>query len=244
MIDLGQFEGVIHRTMIGRSLQADSISIILMGIFMSIIRFYPEFFIHFLFRIKFQNKAVANICASFVNLCFFYSFDFAYMRYLTIKNSKFDDIFDVYLETIHSDGLLGLYEGFLAYVIFSLLFRFIFYVSIAFAHVVINSNQALIAIFFILPIGPILLVIITSCTAIATQPLFTIYRYMITNSKCATESFIEITQVSGWLGLFGGGLGTIFKIMIAQVLFYGLTLIGRSVIALFDPKDQKKTVKR
>jgi hypothetical protein len=67
---------------------------------------------------------------------------------------------------------------------------------------------------------------------------------MITNSKCATESFIEITQVSGWLGLFGGGLGTIFKIMIAQVLFYGLTLIGRSVIALFDPKDQKKTVKR
>jgi hypothetical protein len=163
------------------------------------------------------------------------------MRYLTDKNNKFDDIFDVYRVTINSDGLLGLYEGFLAYVISSLLFRFIVYVSISFAHVVINSNQALIAIFFILPIGPILLVIIISCTAIATQPLFTIYRYMITNSKYATESFIEITQVSGWLGLMNGGLGTIFKIMIAQVLFYRFTLTGRSVIAPFDQKDQKKT---
>ena len=42
------------------------------------------------------------------------------MRFLTDENNRFDDIVDVYQETVNSNGILGLYKGYLAYVIISI----------------------------------------------------------------------------------------------------------------------------
>ena len=237
-------DSFLQRTIISRLLQSEGIFIFdgvyfWFGNFLNAVRYLPEKAFFFKLNNKFNELTKTNkksdkigfkyvLCsalAGMITLGLTYSLDYAYISLANDTKNQFNGILDVYAKTIVSKGIAGLYHGFLFSCASMTIFRICFFLLCNFSFSVVQKNQALGAIFMILPVGPILLFVISGVTTAITQPLITIQRHMIMTSLSAIESYGEIVKNGGWLALMNGVASTVFKTIFGQLILSGVSIV-------------------
>lgn len=162
--------------------------------------------------------------ASLIVLGFFYHLEYAYLRLVNDSTNQFTGLLDVYLKTVTSNGITGLYHGFLFSYASVVAYRLSFYVSTNILITTVMSNQALSAVFFIMPVAPVALFFITCTSAVLTHPLFVIQKQMIMASQGVTEAYMD-TVKNGGLALWSGIGGTFLRTILGQTIILAVNKI-------------------
>ena len=238
-------ERFLQRTILCRLLQSERTFILgslhyWHGNLLNAVRYLPEKALFFKLNNNFNELVKTNkksdkigfkfvLCsalAGMITLGLTYSLDYAYISLANDTKNQFNGILDVYAKTIVSKGIAGLYHGFLFSCASMTIFRICFFLLCNFSFSVVQKNQALGAIFMILPVGPILLFVISGVTTAITQPLITIQRHMIMTSLSAIESYGEIAKNGGSWALMDGAGRSVFKVFFGQLILSGVGLLS------------------
>merc|ERR1719474_2124535 len=184
--------------------------------------------------VKLGKNVMAGGCAGTMSLCFVYSLDYARTRLANdlkaVKKGgdaggerKFNGLFDVYKKTIATDGIQGLYRGFVISCVGIIVYRgcyFGFYDTLK--PMLLGDDASLVAS-FALGYG------VTVAAGLASYPIDTIRRRMMMTSGEAVKyngSMDCAVQV-----LRNEGVATFFKGAGANIL---RGMAGAGVLAGFD----------
>ncbi|XP_040564183.1 uncharacterized protein [Lepeophtheirus salmonis] len=111
-----------------RTLRNEGVLSFWRGNFASVLRYFPQQALNFSFKDQirtfmkispkatYSEKFMKNIfsggLAGSISLCFVQSIDYTRTRLATDRKGQFNGIIDVYVKTLKSDGIVGLYRGF------------------------------------------------------------------------------------------------------------------------------------
>ena len=227
------------------------------------IRYYPEQGIFFGIKNKFKfllnppNKNNVTISfkemfvgciAGLAGIGFFYHVDYVWIRLANDTTNQFSGIYDVYEKTLSSNGISGLYHGFLFYCVSTSVFRFFYYILFNELVVRVMNNQALGAIFFIMPVAPIALFLITGISAVLSHPFMIIQKQMIITSQGVIEASSHVIN-DNYIRLWNDVGATFLKVLFGQTLLVAISNISSIIrfmgqIVKRDNDKKKEITKR
>ncbi|PVD23272.1 hypothetical protein C0Q70_16538 [Pomacea canaliculata] len=165
--------------------------------------------------------------AGTLSLCFVYSLDYARTRLANdtihpgkrISQRQFDGLVDVYIKTLKSDGIEGLYRGFVISCITTAIYRGLYFGLYDSLKPILLGENASLFVSFILGYS------VTVCCGLFTYPLDTIRRRMMMTSgeaikyKGSIDCAKQILSNEGFMSLLkGGGVNILRGIAGAGVL--------------------------
>jgi len=237
MLKMGRLDkpygGVIDCTV--RTFKTEGVMPFWRGNLANCIRYFPTQALNFafkdqikaLFKAKkdegYASKFVKNIAsggaAGAMSLCFVYSLDYARTRLANdTKSSKkgggerqFNGLIDVYTKTIKSDGIQGLYRGFVISCVGIVVYRgcyFGFYDTLK--PIVLGDNAGLAASF-------VLGYVVTISSGLVSYPIDTIRRRMMMTSgeavkyKGSMDCAVQVIKAEGFMSLMKGAGANILR---------------------------------
>jgi len=217
----------------------------------NVIRYFPTQALNFAFkeRIKalfavpkdaaYFKKVGANIaaggCAGTLSLMFVYSLDFARTRLANDAKGKdgkrqFNGLFDVYKKTIASDGIAGLYRGFVISAVGIFIYRGLYFGMFDSIKPLMGADPSF-ALKFCLGYA------VTVGAGIASYPIDTIRRRMMmtsgtgVNYKNSLDCGMQIVKNEGFVSLFKGAGANILRGMAGALVISGFDTVKSSYIA-------------
>jgi len=226
------YNGVIDCTM--RTLKTEGVVPFWRGNLANCIRYFPTQALNFAFKdqikaifkasktdsygMKFTKNIASGGAAGALSLCFVYSLDYARTRLANdTKSSKkggerqFNGLIDVYKKTLKSDGIQGLYRGFVISCVGIIVYRgcyFGFYDTLK--PILLGDNAGLAASF---TLG----YVVTITSGLISYPIDTIRRRMMMTSgeavkyKGSIDCFMVIMKTEGFMSLMRGAGANILR---------------------------------
>lgn len=226
------YGGVIDCTM--RTLKTEGVIPFWRGNLANCIRYFPTQALNFAFKdqikaifkasktdsygMKFTKNIASGGAAGALSLCFVYSLDYARTRLANdTKSSKkggerqFNGLVDVYKKTLKSDGIQGLYRGFVISCVGIIVYRgcyFGFYDTLK--PILLGDNAGLAASF---TLG----YVVTITSGLISYPIDTIRRRMMMTSgeavkyKGSIDCFMVIMKTEGFMSLMRGAGANILR---------------------------------
>merc|ERR1712121_287308 len=226
------YNGVIDCTM--RTLKTEGVIPFWRGNLANCIRYFPTQALNFAFKdqikaifkssktdsygVKFTKNIASGGAAGALSLCFVYSLDYARTRLANdTKSSKkggerqFNGLIDVYKKTLKSDGIVGLYRGFVISCVGIVVYRgcyFGFYDTLK--PIVLGDNAGLAASF-------VLGYVVTISAGLVSYPIDTIRRRMMMTSGQAVkysgsiDCAVTVIKSEGFMSLMKGAGANILR---------------------------------
>merc|ERR1711963_814011 len=226
------YSGVIDCTM--RTLKTEGVLPFWRGNLANCIRYFPTQALNFAFKDQIKaifksskdesygKKFIKNIAsggaAGAMSLCFVYSLDYARTRLANdAKSSKkggerqFNGLIDVYRKTLATDGIQGLYRGFVISCVGIIVYRgcyFGFYDTLK--PIVLGENAGLMASF---ALG----YVVTISSGLVSYPIDTIRRRMMMTSgqavkyKGSMDCAVQVIKNEGFMSLMKGAGANILR---------------------------------
>lgn len=244
------YTGVVDCTK--RVLSTEGIAPFWRGNLANVLRYFPTQALNFAFkeRIKalfkvpkdapFAQKLGANIAsggmAGTLSLCFVYSLDFARTRLANDNKSKdgtrqYNGLVDVYKKTLASDGIAGLYRGFVISAVGIFVYRGMYFgLYDSLKPALLGSNPSALLSFF-------LGWAVTIVSGLMSYPIDTVRRRMMMTSGAAVKyngSIDCATQViknEGFMSLMKGAGANILRGVAGAGVLAGFDVIKASYIA-------------
>jgi len=226
------YSGVIDCTM--RTLKTEGVLPFWRGNLANCIRYFPTQALNFAFKDqikaifksskdesyakKFGKNIASGGAAGAMSLCFVYSLDYARTRLANdTKSSKkggerqFNGLIDVYTKTLKTDGIQGLYRGFVISCVGIVVYRgcyFGFYDTLK--PIVLGDNAGLMASF-------VLGYVVTISSGLVSYPIDTIRRRMMMTSGEAVkysgsiDCAVKVIKAEGFMSLMKGAGANILR---------------------------------
>nr|ACO10796.1 ADP,ATP carrier protein [Caligus rogercresseyi] len=228
-----RFHGVQDCAM--RTLRNEGILSFWRGNFASVIRYFPQQALNFAFKDqirkiirispkaphieKFSKNILSGGVAGSISLVFVQSIDYTRTRLATDRKKEFNGIVDVYVKTIRSDGISGLYRGFLVSCTCVFIYRGLYFGLYDSLKPILLSNQSDWFHSFLLGWA------VTITAGLIAYPIDTVKRRMMLTSgekvkySGSIQCFRSILQNEGWGAVYrGAGVNIIRGIAGAGVL--------------------------
>merc|ERR1712003_324401 len=223
----------------------------------NVLRYFPTQALNFAFkeRIKavfkvpkdapFAQKLGANIAsggmAGTLSLCFVYSLDFARTRLANDNKSndgtrQYNGLIDVYKKTLASDGIAGLYRGFVISAVGIFIFRGLYFGMYDSVKPLMGKDPSF-ALKFCLGYA------VTVGAGIASYPIDTIRRRMMmtsgtgVNYKSSLDCGVQIVKNEGVTSLFKGAGANILRGMGGALVISGFDTVKQAYIEWRFPKQ-------
>jgi len=227
------YSGVIDCTM--RTFKTEGVMPFWRGNLANCIRYFPTQALNFAFKdqikalfkakkdegyaSKFAKNIASGGAAGALSLCFVYSLDYARTRLANdTKSSKkgggerqFNGLIDVYVKTLKTDGIQGLYRGFVISCVGIIVYRgcyFGFYDTLK--PIVLGDNAGLAASF-------VLGYVVTISSGLVSYPIDTIRRRMMMTSgeavkyKGSVDCAVQVIKSEGFMSLMKGAGANILR---------------------------------
>merc|ERR1712055_187747 len=226
------YKGVIDCTM--RTLKTEGVIPFWRGNLANCIRYFPTQALNFAFKdqikaifkasktdsygMKFTKNIASGGAAGALSLCFVYSLDYARTRLANdTKSSKkgeerqFNGLVDVYKKTLKSDGIQGLYRGFVISCVGIIVYRgcyFGFYDTLK--PILLGDDAGLLASFM-------LGYVVTITSGLVSYPIDTIRRRMMMTSGEAVkysgsiDCAVKVIKAEGFMSLMKGAGANILR---------------------------------
>ncbi len=179
---------------------------------------------------KFTKNILSGGCAGSMSLMFVYSLDYARTRLANDAKSgksggerKFNGLIDVYVKTFKSDGLVGLYRGFVISCVGIFIYRGMYFGLYDSLKPIILGENANVFLSFILGWG------VTVTAGLMSYPIDTIRRRMMMTSgtavhyKNSLDCGVQILKNEGFMAMMKGAGANILR-----------GVAGAGVLAGFD----------
>jgi solute carrier family 25 (adenine nucleotide translocator) protein 4/5/6/31 len=229
------YKGIVDCT--SRVVKEEGVPSLWRGNLANVIRYFPTQALNFAFKdyykrlfnfkkdkdgywMWFAGNLASGGAAGATSLLFVYSLDYARTRLANDNKSskkgggdrQFKGLYDVYAKTLKSDGIAGLYRGFVISCVGIVVYRGLYFGMYDSLKPLLpgNLNQSFLATFF-LGWG------ITIGAGLASYPLDTVRRRMMMTSGEAVkytssiQAFNVIVQKEGWKSLFKGAGANILR---------------------------------
>ena len=223
------YNGVVDCTK--RVLADEGIAPLWRGNMANVLRYFPTQALNFAFKEQFKAifavpkessyfvKTMANIasggCAGTLSLLFVYSLDFARTRMANDAKGKdgkrqFNGLFDVYRKTIASDGIAGLYRGFVISAVGIFIYRGLYFGLYDSVKPLLGEDPSFLFRFM-------LGYSVTVSAGLASYPIDTIRRRMMmtsgtgVNYKSSMDCGMQIVKNEGVGSLFKGAGANILR---------------------------------
>merc|ERR1711915_523380 len=223
------YTGVVDCTK--RVLADEGVAPLWRGNMANVLRYFPTQALNFAFKEQFKTifavpkessyfvKTMANIasggCAGTLSLLFVYSLDFARTRMANDAKGKdgkrqFNGLFDVYRKTIASDGIAGLYRGFVISAVGIFIYRGLYFGLFDSVKPLLGDDPSF-ALRFALGYA------VTVSSGLASYPIDTIRRRMMmtsgtgVNYKSSMDCGMQIIKNEGMGSLFKGAGANILR---------------------------------
>jgi len=223
------YNGVIDCTK--RVLAEEGVGPLWRGNMANVLRYFPTQALNFAFKEQFKAifsvpkdssylvKTMANIasggCAGTLSLLFVYSLDFARTRMANDAKGKdgkrqFNGLFDVYKKTIASDGIAGLYRGFVISAVGIFIYRGLYFGLFDSVKPLLGDDPSFLLRF---ALG----YAVTVSSGLASYPIDTIRRRMMmtsgtgVNYKSSMDCGMQIVKNEGVGSLFKGAGANILR---------------------------------
>ena len=223
------YNGVVDCTK--RVLADEGVAPLWRGNMANVLRYFPTQALNFAFKEQFKAvfavpkdssyfvKTMANIasggCAGTLSLLFVYSLDFARTRMANDAKGKdgkrqFNGLFDVYRKTIASDGIAGLYRGFVISAVGIFIYRGLYFGLFDSVKPLLGEDPSFILRF---ALG----YAVTVSSGLASYPIDTIRRRMMmtsgtgVNYKSSMDCGMQIVKNEGVGSLFKGAGANILR---------------------------------
>jgi len=227
------YSGVVDCTL--RTMRTEGVLSFWRGNLANCIRYFPTQALNFAFKdqikalfkskkdegyaMKFSKNIASGGAAGAMSLCFVYSLDYARTRLANdTKSSKkgggerqFNGLIDVYVKTLKSDGIQGLYRGFVISCVGIIVYRgcyFGFYDTLK--PIVLGDSAGLAASF-------VLGYVVTISSGLVSYPIDTIRRRMMMTSGEAVkysgslDCAVKVIKAEGFMSLMKGAGANILR---------------------------------
>lgn len=177
---------------------------------------------------KFSKNIASGGAAGALSLLFVYSLDYARTRLANDAKSKgaerqFNGLIDVYTKTLKSDGIVGLYRGFVISCVGIIVYRGFYFGLYDTLKPLLLGDDASLVLSFLLGYG------VTVSSGLASYPIDTIRRRMMMTSgqavkyKGSIDCTVQILKNEGFMSLMKGAGANVLRGM-----------AGAGVLAGFD----------
>merc|ERR1712025_882201 len=236
-----------------RGLSTEGIAPFWRGNLANVLRYFPTQALNFAFkeRIKalfkvpkdapFAQKLGANIAsggmAGTLSLCFVYRLDFARTRLANDKKSKdgtrqYNGLIDVYKKTLASDGIGGLYRGFVISAVGIFVYRGMYFgLYDSLKPLMLGTESGFLANF-------LLGWVVTVVSGLASYPIDTVRRRMMMTSgtgvhyKSSMDCGVQILKSEGVTSLFKGAGANILRGIAGAGVLSGFDLVKNAYIKM------------
>jgi len=237
------YNGVVDCTM--RVLKSEGVLPFWRGNLANVLRYFPTQALNFAFKDKVKavfnvpktagkgTKFAANIasggCAGTMSLIFVYSLDYARTRLANDAKGKgggerqFNGLIDVYVKTLKSDGIQGLYRGFAISAVGIFVYRGLYFGLYDTLKPILLGHDASVFVSFLLGW------VITVTAGLASYPIDTIRRRMMMTSgqavkyKNSLDCGVQILKNEGFMSMMKGAGANVLR-----------GVAGAGVLAGFD----------
>lgn len=236
------YKGVIDCT--SRVLKTEGVYPFWRGNLANVLRYFPTQALNFAFKdsvkavfktpkdapgyVKFATNITSGGVAGTLSLIFVYSLDYARTRLANDSKGKggerqFNGLVDVYVKTIKSDGIQGLYRGFVISAVGIFIYRGMYFGLYDTLKPMLLGNDASVALSFALGWA------VTITAGLMSYPIDTIRRRMMMTSgaavkyKSSTDCFMQVMKNEGFMSLMKGAGANILR-----------GVAGAGVLAGFD----------
>jgi len=237
------YKGVVDCTM--RVLKTEGVLPFWRGNLANVLRYFPTQALNFAFKDKVKavfnvpknagkgTKFAANIasggCAGTMSLIFVYSLDYARTRLANDAKGKgggerqFNGLIDVYVKTLKSDGIQGLYRGFAISAVGIFVYRGLYFGLYDTLKPILLGHDANVFVSFLLGW------VITVTAGLASYPIDTIRRRMMMTSgqavkyKNSLDCGVQILKNEGFMSMMKGAGANVLR-----------GVAGAGVLAGFD----------
>ena len=183
------------------------------------------------YAVKFSKNIASGGCAGAMSLCFVYSLDYARTRLANDAKAagkgggerQFNGLIDVYSKTIKSDGIAGLYRGFVISCVGIIVYRGCYFGFYDTLKPIVLGEDASVVLSFILGYG------VTITSGLISYPIDTVRRRMMMTSGEAVkysgsiDCFVKVIKKEGFMSLMKGAGANILR-----------GVAGAGVLAGFD----------
>lgn len=229
------YKGVVDCTM--KTMKAEGLGSFWRGNLANCIRYFPTQALNFAFKdqiklafkasktdansVKFAKNIASGGCAGALSLCFVYSLDFARTRLANDTKSakkagaaatrEFNGLIDVYKKTLATDGIGGLYRGFVISCVGIIVYRGCYFGFYDTLKPMLLGDNASFASTFALGYG------VTVVSGLISYPVDTIRRRMMMTSGTAekyngsVDCFMKIVKKEGFMSLMKGAGANILR---------------------------------
>jgi len=200
------------------------------------------------YGIKFGKNVMSGGAAGALSLGFVYSLDFARTRLANdVKSAKkgatqerqYKGLLDVYKQTLKSDGVAGLYRGFVISCVGIIVYRGFYFGLYDTVKPMIDPNAG-----FFVSFG--LGYLVTVSAGLASYPIDTIRRRMMMKSgeavkyKGSVDCTLQILKHEGFFSFFKGAGANILRGMAGAGTLAGFDLFQNAYIDFKYPNKSKK----
>merc|ERR1711954_624015 len=236
---MGPYTGVIDCTK--RVLATEGIVPFWRGNLANVLRYFPTQALNFAFKdtikalcptVKFATNIASGGFAGTLSLLFVYSLDFARTRLANDAKGKggerqFNGLVDVYVKTLKSDGIQGLYRGFTISAVGIFIYRGMYFGMFDTLKPILLGDTPNVTLSFLLGWG------VTITAGLMSYPIDTIRRRMMMTSgggvkyKGSIDCGVQIMKNEGFMSLMKGAGANILR-----------GVAGAGVLAGFDKFQQ------
>lgn len=236
------YTGVIDCTT--RTLRTEGVLPFWRGNLANCIRYFPTQALNFAFKdkikaifgskksdgymVKFGKNIASGGAAGAMSLCFVYSLDYARTRLANdakVKGAErmYNGLVDVYRKTLKTDGIQGLYRGFVISCVGIIVYRGCYFGFYDTLKPILLGDNAGVALSFALGY------VVTISAGLVSYPIDTIRRRMMMTSgqavkyKGSVDCFVQIVKQEGFMSLMKGAGANILR-----------GVAGAGVLAGFD----------
>jgi len=229
------YKGIMDCT--SRTMKSEGFGSFWRGNLANCIRYFPTQALNFAFKdqikaafkasksdpymVSFGKNIASGGVAGAMSLCFVYSLDYARTRLAndtkSVKKSggkaerQFNGLIDVYKKTIATDGVVGLYRGFVISCVGIVIYRGCYFGFYDTLKPILLGDNASFALTFALGYG------VTVASGLVSYPVDTIRRRMMMTSgqavkyKGSMDCFVQIMKNEGFMSLMKGAGANILR---------------------------------
>jgi len=236
------YNGVVDCTL--RTMKTEGVFSFWRGNMANVIRYFPTQALNFAFKDtvqglfktpkdapqyeKFAKNILSGGCAGSLSLTFVYSLDYCRTRLANDAKSKdgkrqYNGMIDVYVKTLKSDGVQGLYRGFVISCVGIFIYRGMYFGLYDSIKPIVLGDNASVFLSFILGW------IVTVTAGLMSYPIDTVRRRMMMTSgqavkyKGSMDCFVQVLKNEGFMALMKGAGANILR-----------GVAGAGVLAGFD----------
>jgi len=251
------YKGVLDCT--AKTMKSEGIIAFWRGNTANVIRYFPTQALNFAFKDtvkalfstsknapnyeKFAKNILSGGCAGSLSLAFVYSLDYCRTRLANDAKTKsgtrqYNGMFDVYAKTIKSDGIQGLYRGFVISCVGIFIYRGMYFgLYDTIKPIVLGENASLLLSF-------LLGWIVTVTAGLMSYPIDTVRRRMMMTSgqavkyKNSMDCAVQVVKNEGTMSLMKGAGANILRGIAGAGVLAGANILrgiaGAGVLAGFD----------